>query len=686
MAIDINIGSRLDSKGFKQAETAVSKLNKGAKNLARNFGLAFGTAAVIAYGKASVKAFAEDDKAARTLSKTLSNLGLAFADPEIKTFISSLEKQTGVLDDFLRPAYQKLVTTTGDYRRSQDLLKTAIDLSAQSGVDLLTVSEDIGKAFVGNTRGLVKYNLGLNKTQLAAMSFEEVLLRITKISQGQAAIAADTYAGKLNKLTVAGANAQEVLGGALLDAVIKLGGGDIDKTTKKIDTLSTSLASLIRLTTGTSDMSLKDILQGVDYKFGFIPVNKVKAPRSKSPAGTFMRNQAEIKAAANAKKLAADQAKSQKALTKAQQDSLKIAKAKAIFDLQKIQIEAALKGKISAEDEIRLKLMKAIEEENLTNIEKYQKALTVAQEKTKELNTLLTTIKLLEIKDPFGLWKIDPITASINELTKSMFAVQTQITANGREFSSFANLVATTVIQPNLKEWSSSFSGASAEAAAASAAANAALTGTTNAAIKAAADAAAANAAAIAAANKATADSIAANAAAAAAANAAAIAAANKTGSEAAASAAAANAAAIAAANKATADAIAANAAAAASALAKLNADTAASTAAAAKAAQDAIDAANKTAAETVASILAKASAEAAAKAAAAAAGNTSTLEAFKTAEAAAAAAANGASTTKIEVTVTGDPFTDPNVVAEKIVAIISGAGQRGTIDAAGFE
>ena len=472
MSIDINIGSRLDSKGFKQAETAVSKLNKNAKNLARNFGLAFGTAAVIAYGKASVRAFAEDDKAARTLSKTLSNLGLAFADPEIKEFISTLERQSGVLDDVLRPAYQKLVTTTGDYRRSQDLLQTALDLSAQSGVDLLTVSNDIGKAFVGNTRGLVKYNLGLNKTQLAAMSFEEVLLRITKISQGQAALAADTYAGKLDKLTVASENAKEVLGGALLDAVIKLGGGDIDKTTDKIDKLSTSLASLIRLTTGTSDMSLKDILQGVDYKFGFIPVNRVKAPRSKSPAGTFMRNQAEIKAAANAKKLAADQAKSQKALTKAQQDALKIAKAKAIFDLQKIQIEAALKGKISAEDAIRLKLMKAIEEENLSNIDKYQKALTDAQTKTKELSDLLATVSTLELKDPFGMWSVDPLTKSINELTTSINGVGTSITARGTEWSSFANTVATTVIRPNFTEFNSSFGAASS---AASSAAQAAL-------------------------------------------------------------------------------------------------------------------------------------------------------------------------------------------------------------------
>ena len=614
MAADVKIDIAAEftgKKAFKQADTATQKLTNGVKKLAGAVGLAYGTTAIIAYGKASVRAFAADDKAARTLSKTLSNLGLAFADPEIKTFISTLERQSGVLDDVLRPAYQKLVTTTGDYRRSQALLETALDLSAQSGVDLLTVSNDIGKAFVGNTRGLVKYNLGLNKTQLAAMSFEEVLARITKISAGQAALAADTYAGKLDKLTVASENAKEVLGGALLDSIIKLGGGDVDKTTDKIDKLSTSLASLIRLATGTSKMSLKEILQSVDYKFGIIPTNKVKAPRSASPAGTFMRNQAEIKAAATAKKLADDQAKSQKALTKAQQNALKITKAKAIFDLQKIQIEAALKGKISAEDAIRLKLMKAIEEENLTNIEKYQKALEDAQKKTTELNVLLTAVKEIEIKDPFGMWKIDPITASINALTTSINGVGTSITARGTEWSSFANLVSTTVLRPNLSEFNSSFSAASAAAAAALAAQNATnnlgVSGTNP--IQAKADAAAAAA-------KAAADVSAAKIAA----------------------------------LEAEAKAIAA--------LAGSNLSAQRNAAIAAGLAQQALEDALKALEQA----------------------NTKALAA------AAAAATTATTATKIDVTITGDPFSDPNVIAEKIVNILNEAGSRGTIDVIGFE
>jgi len=450
-------------KAFKEADFTAKKLNQSVKNLAATFGVAFSARAFVNYSKMAIKAFAADDKAARTLTQTLNNLGLAFADTEVKTFISDLEKQFGVLDDLLRPAYQKLITTTGDFRKSQDLLKVALDLSAQSGTDVVSVANDLSQALIGNTKGLRKYNLGLTTAQLSAMSFEEVLARITKISAGQASLAADTYSGKLDKLKVAAANAEEVLGGAFLDTFIKLSGGDVDKATGAIERYSTGLATMLRLLTGV--ISKQEVLSKVDFKFGLIPVEKgkVSSNRSGSPAGTFMRNAAEIKAAAAAKKLADDQAKTQKVLTKAQTDALKIAKARAVFDIQKIQIEAALKGKISAEDAIRLKLMKAIEDENITNVEKYQKALEVAQTKTKELNELLTAVKSLELKDPFGAWSVDPLTASINELTTSIGGVGTAITATGKEYATFTNAIAETVIRPNLTEWSSSFSKATGE-------------------------------------------------------------------------------------------------------------------------------------------------------------------------------------------------------------------------------
>lgn len=397
-------------KAFKQADTAAKKLTKTIGDVAKGFGVAFGARALAQYSKQAVLAFAADDKAARVLSRTLNNLGLVFADPAVKKFIADLEKQYGVLDDFLRPAYQKLVTTTGDWRKSQELLKTSLDLSAQSGVDVVSVADDIARAFAGNTKGLQKYGLGLSKAQLSAMSFEEVLARITKISNGQAALAADTYTGKLDKLNVAAANASETIGGALVDAFATFAGnGSIDKATAKIDFFSKLLATII------SPKLMAQALGQVDFKFGIIPTMKTPLTnRSKSPAGTYAKNQAEIKAAAAAKKQQADLLATNKKTLKSQQDALKLAKAKSIFDLQKIQIEAALKGKISEEDRIRLKLMQAIESENIDQIDKYTKMLDDAQKNTEKLVSTLQSIKPLD--DVFKNWNFMSVKEQLASL------------------------------------------------------------------------------------------------------------------------------------------------------------------------------------------------------------------------------------------------------------------------------
>jgi len=79
----IFIGSKFDAKGFKQAETALGKLAGTTKKLAAGIGIAYGAQAIAAYGKASVKAFAEDEAAARRLTTAVNNLGIGFANPAI---------------------------------------------------------------------------------------------------------------------------------------------------------------------------------------------------------------------------------------------------------------------------------------------------------------------------------------------------------------------------------------------------------------------------------------------------------------------------------------------------------------------------------------------------------------------------------------------------------------------------
>ena len=221
----IFIGSKFDSKGFKQAETALSKLNGTAKKLAGGLGLAFGASAITAYGKAAVKAFAEDEAAARRLSGAIENLGIGFANPAIADYIANLEKSASIADDILRPSFQGLLTTTGSLTQSQKLLNDAITISRASGIDLATVTDDLGKGYIGITKGLTKYNTGLTRAELQSKSFNEILGVILARSAGAAEDYLTTTSYKMDVLSLATGNASEIIGGGFVDALARASGG-----------------------------------------------------------------------------------------------------------------------------------------------------------------------------------------------------------------------------------------------------------------------------------------------------------------------------------------------------------------------------------------------------------------------------------------------------------------------------
>ena len=432
MAIDpsvvINIAAEYTGKkAFSKAETATKSLTKGVKSLAGAFGLAFGARGAMQ----AVKAFAADDKAAKVLSKTLNNLGLAFADPAVTKFISDLERQSGVLDDKLRPAYQMLLTSTGDYIKSQDLLRTALDLSAMSGVDVVNVSADLSKAYQGNTRGLLKYQLGLNKTELAAMSFEEILARVAEVSSGQAQLAADSYSGSLDKLSVAGANASEILGRDLINALTSLGGSDgLPKTLSLIESVAGALGkaiisfsrfiAVLDVITGAGLFKMYGELEKLFKEFDALDAAQRKAT---SGSGTFSsynsKKAADALALANAKKITAltkDQQKAQakiladKKLTAAlDKANLALGKGTDIFDMDKIQLNAALIGQAEA-------LGKATTGSQILAIANDVQRLKVKQ----DINALEDAIAS---KDEAAILKA---TAKLNEDLKILGALQRQ--------------------------------------------------------------------------------------------------------------------------------------------------------------------------------------------------------------------------------------------------------------------
>jgi hypothetical protein len=202
--VAINIAAEYTGKAaFDKANKSVTTLERNVKKLASGLGLALGTTAMAAYGKAAVKAFAADEAAARRLATAVDNLGLSFSQAKVTTFIADLEKSASIADDILRPAFQALLTTTGSLTKSQELLNNAIQISRASGVDLATVSQDLANGYVGITRGLKKYNTGLTQAELKSNSFADILgIMLTK-SAGSASAYLESTQYKLDALALA---------------------------------------------------------------------------------------------------------------------------------------------------------------------------------------------------------------------------------------------------------------------------------------------------------------------------------------------------------------------------------------------------------------------------------------------------------------------------------------------------
>jgi len=487
MAVDpqvvVNIASEFTGKkAFKEAESATTKLQKGIKTLAKSLGLAFSVTSVVAFGKAAAKAFIQDEAAAAKLTKTVTNLGLGFEDARVKAFINDMEALSGVTDSQLRPAFEKLLTTTGSVNKSQDLLKTALDVAAGSGQDLVTVASDLSKAYLGNTKGLTKYNIGLTQAELKAASFEDIQAKLNTQFSGQNQARLDTYAGKIDLLKVSFDNMQETIGKSLVDGFALLAGDQgIGSATKAMAEFGQQIADVITgVATLTSvlnklpkseNMAFFDvgnipvlgaylkILQGIGEAQRLAPKpfttpmtlsgsldaqNKINAARKKAEAEAAKRAKellALIKKQAAAEKLKLQQKKDQLALDKA---ALALGKGTDVFDLDKIQIQAAILAKqdeinklgANATDQQKLQLANdaqrltvkqlMLDLEDAIADKDVERATTLSKQLNTELAILSTltgqTYKLSQIDDilakfkPKDLINLDNLDAAIKKL------------------------------------------------------------------------------------------------------------------------------------------------------------------------------------------------------------------------------------------------------------------------------
>jgi hypothetical protein len=411
-------------KAFSDADKATTSLEKSVKKLGKTLGISLSTAAVVAYGRASVKAFAADEAATQRLTTAVNNLGLSFANLQVANFIGDLEKSASVADDDLRPAFQALLTTTGSLTQSQKLLNLAIETSRGTGVELTTVAKDLGMAYVGNTRGLRKYNLGLTQAELKTASFAEVQAKLNAQFSGANAAYLDTTAGKLTAIGLASDRLSESIGGALVDAFVTISGSNgVEGLVNKIDNLAGKIArfgdnlELFAYKVKVA-FSFEGLLKGQDFiderlqsYRSMMQLRGVKGfeAGNNSVTGFAKDDAARKKAEADAKKRAAElaklanaQVKAQKALTAEQKKQALAKKQSALFDLDQIQLVAALQGKLSKEEQDRVKLQLALLTGNTTEADKLSQKIAMTIDSTGKLAESLRTLP--DAKNPFEAW------------------------------------------------------------------------------------------------------------------------------------------------------------------------------------------------------------------------------------------------------------------------------------------
>jgi phage terminase small subunit len=215
------------TKNLDKADKDVSSFGDKVGEFGKKAGLAFaaaGAAAVAYAGKLAidgVKSAIADAAAQEKLALTLKNVTGA-TDAQIaatEDYITKTSLAFGVTDDDLRPSLERLARATGDVEKAQKLQTVAIDVAAGSGKSLEAVTNAMAKAAEGNTAALGKLGIGLTSAQLKTMSMDQITAKLASTFENQASTQADTFQGKLNRLTIAFDEGKETVGAYILDAI-----------------------------------------------------------------------------------------------------------------------------------------------------------------------------------------------------------------------------------------------------------------------------------------------------------------------------------------------------------------------------------------------------------------------------------------------------------------------------------
>jgi hypothetical protein len=165
-----------------------------------------------------VQAAIQEEAELAKLSTTLNNLGFGAQTEQVNAFIDELQFSAAVSDSTLRPAFQRLLTSTNDVTQAQNLLTLALDVSAGTGKSLETVTNALGRGYDGNLGALGKLGAGIDAQTIKSKDLDGALSQLSTTFAGQASTSANTLQGELAKTSIAFDELKEAIGQGILEA------------------------------------------------------------------------------------------------------------------------------------------------------------------------------------------------------------------------------------------------------------------------------------------------------------------------------------------------------------------------------------------------------------------------------------------------------------------------------------
>ena len=220
--LTLSLAADIDNlkKGLDDANKVVSDSADKIGDFGKKAALAFAAvgAAVGAFAVSSAKAAAQDESARKKLEQTIRSNTKATEDQiaSIDMYITKQSIATATTDDLLRPAFGRLIRSTNDVAKAQDLLTLSQEISIATGKPLEAVANALGKSFDGQNTALGKLGLGIDAATLKTKSHDEIMQILRGTYKGFIDNEATTAEFKIRQLEIALNETKEQIGNALL--------------------------------------------------------------------------------------------------------------------------------------------------------------------------------------------------------------------------------------------------------------------------------------------------------------------------------------------------------------------------------------------------------------------------------------------------------------------------------------